>query len=261
MWKFGVFALLAVATAFAQSPPGRSEFEVASVKPTVDARAGAGRSSPGHLVMNHETLKNLITLAYKVSFYRIVGGPAWVNELRYDIAATAEHNETEREMFPMLQPLLEDRFRLAVHSETRELPVYFLEAAKGGLKLSPPDCVTPTPDSKTLPPAAPGQPRLYFCGTLGPVLGHKNLDGYGTTMRSFTNSLSGLTGREVIDRTGFTDKFDVHLEYGGVFDSPPDSGAPSLFTALQEQAGLKLESQKAPVEVLVIDHAEKPDPN
>jgi uncharacterized protein (TIGR03435 family) len=159
----------------------------------------------------------------------------------------------------MLQSLLADRFGLALHRESREMPVYFLTAAKGGLKLASAEgsCVKPDPN---MPPAGR---KLPFCGSVrsGPA----GMDAWKINIKTLASNLSGALGRSVIDKTIFQGTFDVHLEFArdqvGTHPPETDSGAPSLFTAVQEQLGLKLESGKAPVEVLVIDHVEKPSEN
>ncbi len=172
----------------------------------------------------------------------------------------------------MLQTLLEDRYALKVHRETKELPVYALVVAKGGLKVQPSDCVKPDSSGATSPPA-PGQPQPAFCGNTRVSRNGQNLvmTGTGITMAVLVRTLSNVTKRTVIDSSGYTQAFNATLEWA------PDEGASipgadgsggeaeptgaSVFTSLQEQLGLRLESTKGPVEVLVIDHVEKPTPN
>ena len=185
----------------------------------------------------------------------------------------------------MLQRLLEDRFQVKVHKESRDVPVYTLTVAKSGLKLqaSKPGSCTPM-DMNNLPrnTIKPGDPMPKYCGgggmrTNGAIW---TADWYGVTMAEFAGRmLENDVDRPIIDRTGLTGRFDVHLEFArdnarsgpvrlngadspGLPPSSPDRAAgPSIFTALQEQLGLKLSAEKGPVDVLVIDHVEKPSAN
>ena len=194
-----------------------------------------------------------------------------MNSDRYDVAAKAEDSATFEQMRPMLQSLVVERFKLVVDRETKELPVYDLVVAKGGLKLTqsrPGNCVTPVPGDPP-PPELGGKPPV-FCGAIR--MGRGLVDTSAIPMPRLAAVLAqfGNLGRQVIDKTGLTGNFDVHLEYApdeGLAGGPPgqapstDSSGPSIFTALQEQLGLKLESSKAPVEMLVIDHVERPSEN
>jgi uncharacterized protein (TIGR03435 family) len=166
----------------------------------------------------------------------------------------------------MLQTLLADRFKLAVHRETKEMLTYSLVQTKNGAKLSEGNdesCVA-------VPPApAPGQPSPVACGTF--FTGPSSLDARKMSMAQFANTLSIIMGRPVVDRTGLTGAWDIHLEFTpegtaglgqtrpGLNAEPPtaDDARPSIFEALQRQLGLKLESKKAPSEILAIDHVER----
>lgn len=202
------------------------------------------------------------------------GGPGWIETARYNIEAKAESPVSSTEGKEMLKNLLADRFRLAFHIETKELPVYALVLAKKDGKLGPGmvesqagACVARDP-SKPLGPPGPGQPP--FCGNV--LGGGSQLNGTAATPGDIIPLLSRIVGRKVIDKTGLAGKYDIKLNYTpdenqranmGPLGGPPpsDASGPSLFTALQEQLGLKLEPQKALVEVLVIDRAEKPSEN
>ncbi len=204
---------------------------------------------------------------------QVLGGPGWIDSDRYDIVAKAEGNPPREQLYgPMLRALLEDRFQLKVHRETKEAPVYLLTIAKGGAKLQRAKeggCVS-TDINHPLPQPAPGQPRLRACGS-----GVTGLDGtldlYGATMAGLSTQLGIRLDRDVIDKTGIVGMFDIHLEVSRADLLPravaggeagqadlSDSTGPSIFTALQQQLGLKLESGKGPVEFLVIDRIEKP---
>jgi uncharacterized protein (TIGR03435 family) len=176
-------------------------------------------------------------------------------------------------MMPMLQVLLEDRFQLRFHRETREMPIYALTVAKSG-RLPPADCVQYDEKNRPAPPA-PGQPPIRFCGNIrggrsGP---NSTLDAMGISMADFIRWLSNTTGRTIVDKTGFTGTFDAKMEYlpemaqgmpatgDGAAPAAVENVAPSLFTALQERLGLKLESERGPVEILVIDRVERPTEN
>jgi uncharacterized protein (TIGR03435 family) len=179
--------------------------------------------------------------------------------------------QAQAEMHLMLQALLEQRFQLRLHRETRDLPVYEMTVAKGGHKLRQGNCIAFAPDHPP-PPLASGQPVPNYCGSSR--IGRRGLDwtmdGTGIGVSDFAGTISMLIGgRPVIDKTGFTGAFDVHLQWtslpGESGDSDvattPDSSGPSIFTVLQEQLGLRLRSGTGPVEVLVVDHVEKPSVN
>jgi uncharacterized protein (TIGR03435 family) len=162
------------------------------------------------------------------------------------------------QMMLMLQNLLQDRFKLAIRRETRKLPVYVIVPAKNGLKLHSGECVT-------------GEPTATASVTCGRLRIHANgLDGQ-TSMPLFVNVVSDLTGRPVIDETGFAWPFDVHLRWtpdgsmaghqSGDALPLPDGAAPSFFTAMEEQLGMKVESRQGPVETITVEHAEKPTGN
>jgi uncharacterized protein (TIGR03435 family) len=232
-------------------------------------------------------LRLLIRTAYGVQSFQISGGPDWINTDGYDIEARVEGNPSKRQLLLMLQSLLEDRFKLKVHRETRELPVYALTVAKSGLKLQPPkeeSCITEDPNapepSEPPKPIAPGQPPKFPCGLAVVMLnrpGPRMLGGK-VSITDLAQSLTNLLGRTVIDNTRLTGRFDIHLEFAldealaGLLgpNAPPfrrqepgpgDLDSPSIFAAMQEQLGLKLEATKGPVEVLVIDHVERPTEN
>jgi bla regulator protein BlaR1 len=238
--------------AFAQEQPGPA-FEVASVKPAEPSdKPGFLQSAPGRLNLSGVTVRMLIQQAWAISGYRIYGGPSWLDSTRYNITAKAADgagNLTLDQMRPMLQTLLTDRFRLALHREKRELPLYRLIVSKNGPKLKE-SAVSGAPQSRM----ATGQITDEKAG-----------------MDTLASQLGQQLGRFVVNQTALKGDFDFHVEWtpdpgqnlGGESETPPPAGAdgPSIFTALQQQLGLKLESAKGPVEVLVIDHAEKPDAN
>jgi len=197
---------------------------------------------------------------------QIVGAPKWIETDQYDIDAKAEGAASVGQMAgPMLRTLLEDRFKLKMHVETRQLPVYFLTVAKSGSKLQPVQpgsCVPIDLSHMTATPPAPGQT---------PPCGRQMINRNGTDMAMDVSGLSvadfsaqalaGRLDRPVIDKTGLTALFDFHLQFAPDNGAAADSAAPSIFTAVQEQLGLKLSPDTGPVEVLVVDHIEKPSEN
>ncbi len=168
-----------------------------------------------------------------------------------------------------LQLLLQDRFKLAVHHETKELPVYELTAAKGGPKLKAPACTESDPKNPT---PAPGKTIRDTCGFSGFFKGR--FEASSATTGDFVKALSNLLGRTVVDKTGINGTFRIVLTFAlddstqrfpdapiGADSPAADDASPNIFTAIQEQLGLKLESSRGPVDVMVIDHVEKPSEN
>ena len=252
-------------------------FEVASVKANKSGDTNGNlRMLPGGRVnATNMPVRPIITFAYQLAQYQLVGGPGWLTADRYDLVAKMEGNPNAGPAFvpgsntpnPMqlaLRNLLEERFKLRVHRETREMDIYALVMAKPGgspgpgLKPTTQDCAAAAAAARQggPPPGAPGEP---FCGIQG---GPGRLKFGGLPAASLATAFSGPAGRMVVDRTGLTGSWDFELAYAvearGADAPPVDPNAPSLFTAVQEQLGLKLEPTKGPVEVLVIDSIEKP---
>jgi uncharacterized protein (TIGR03435 family) len=237
----------------------------------------------GRLVAKDVLLRYFIQSAWGVEPFQISGGPDWIDSTHYDIDAKAEGNPNNSQMRLMMQALLEDRFKLRLHHETKELPVYELTAANSGAKLHEPkqgSCISPDPGGPPSPPV-PGQP--IPCGRVLIMMSSSKvgMQGGKVSMTELGRALSNILGRTVVDKTGFTATFDVHLEFtpdeslGGVPWSSPgpaaanDSTRPvpspdfhgTIFGAIQEQLGLKLKSAKGPVDVLIVDSVEKPSVN
>jgi len=284
---------------FSQGPAGgRPQFDVASIKvhPPPLTRIVV-TAPPGRFMAEGFSLKMLAARAYSLPEVRVVGGPNWVESERYDIEAKAEGAIPAGQMPLMLQSLLEDRFHLKAHKESREMPVYELHVARSGSKLKPSEDQTPAappapPAGAAGPGPGPGQGPGPAAGARGgPPLspfgggppprgafggGRGNLQGTAVPLTTLVNALVNQLGRPVYDKTGLTGLFDLKLQWTpgseqvpGPFGPnpnappppPPDAEGPSIFTALQEQLGLRLESTKGPVDVLVIDSAEKPAEN
>ncbi len=263
----------------------RVRFEVASIKRSTNCDAqdsiyGALLSrSPGRLTLNCATVMGLILGAYgryangHTNFSLpppISGGPSWINSERYTINAKSAGQQNRAMMNgPMLQALLEDRFKLKLHEETRQVPVFALTATKSGarLKAFQEGTCSPVDYAQDPSPPAPGQPP--FCksriGSKGANVRTYHLP--GATVTTFSGLLSVILGRPVIDKTGIKGRFDFDWEFaidqstpGFVSDATPTdpTAGISIFTAVQEQLGLKLESTKGPGEFLVIDGVERP---
>jgi uncharacterized protein (TIGR03435 family) len=221
----------------------------------------------GRLVMENFSLRGLIQFAYGVRDFQLAGEPAWSGSVHYDVQAKAEGDFSVKQMEgPMLQALLADRFQLLVHRETRQLPVYELSVARGGVKMkttAPAECVPYDADAAPPAASAPNAPHPIYCGypKAGATGTNRTLDGAGVSIAGLIANLSRLAvDRAIIDKTGLDATYDVHLEWAAdpLADDP---GGASIFAALQEQLGLKLESAKGPVEVLVIDRVERASPN
>ena len=252
-------------------------FEVASVKANKSGDGNGNLRGLGsdRVVATNMPVRPIITFAYLVAQYQLVGGPDWLTSSRYDLVAKMEGNpsagfvpgsNTPNPMQLALRHLLEDRFKLRVHRETREMDIYALVLARPGgnpgpnLKPTTQDCAAIADAARRgeKPPApAPGVPLCGIQGSTG------RLRFGGLPASAFAQAFSGPAGRMVIDRTGLTGSWDFELTYaiegrGGADAPPADPNVPSFFTAIQEQLGLKLEPTKGPVEVLVIDSVEKP---
>ena len=325
MKKTGRIALLIAASAFtvipllSQTTPPKPSFEVVSIKPSppnLGIRGGGPRGD--RFTMSGASLRMLLQMAYGRSTnngpvggqLQIIAGPAWIDSDRYDIQAKADCSGgalSREQMQLMLQSMLEDRFQLKAHMETRELPIYNLVVAKDGAKIKPSADQAPTPASLAGPlqpcgpaPAIPAPPPLPPPGQRGGPFDPNTplprgamvmmMNPSGMTMRATSAPIGNLigllqqsVGRPIIDKTDLKGLFDFQLQFspeGLTLPGPPGGlgpgpGAgpigpagtpaaadpvPSLFTAIQD-LGLRLESSKAPVEVLVVDSAQKPTEN
>ena len=250
-------------------------FDVASIKPTSVPDFVLRRPpSPDRFVRQSITLSQLLVYAYDVSAFQVEGGDEWTRTSRFDVEAKAAERPNADQMRTMVKGLLAERFRLRLHTETRELPRYKLLKARADgrlgdrLRRSNFDCaaITSAPDYK--------QPSgLLAGGEVPPCIVMLKVNGAGTptiTMRGTSISrlarvLEDRAGRVIIDKTGLGGAYDVDFEWELPSRSGPPTTLPSeslsLFTVLEEQLGLKLESERGPVDVLVIDHVERPTPD
>jgi uncharacterized protein (TIGR03435 family) len=265
-----------------QRAAARPQFEVASLKPNNGCenspRSANLSPSPGRLEMPCVTLAGLLQSAFgtfgdgvsvDTEPLHMEGGPSWMRSEYYSLSAKADGPvRTEMLAGPMLQGLLEERFRLTTHREMREIPVYAMTVAKGGLKVQPLADGACIPLDLTHPPAPlkPLDPPPNFCGVMimrPTAKGETMMEVRGSTMTQFAQRLSGRVDRSIVNKTGIPGMFHFHLEFAPDPDNlvPPADGGPHLLVALQEQLGLKLSPEKGPVSFLVIDHVERPTPN
>jgi uncharacterized protein (TIGR03435 family) len=258
--KIAISFLLLTAPAFAQASPS---FEVVSVKPSSpDSRYTYYTFNHAGASVDNGTLSGMIELAYDVRGFQIVGGPGWIQTDHYQVTAklspedekALSSNEVERasQIRLRLQAVLAERFQLQIHRETREQPQYSLVVGKNGPKMKEGD---------------PSMPQAGISANCGVMKGTR------ARMRTLSVVLSRQLQHPVLDHTNLTGIYDFEMTFApesGCGSAQPDSGTPvaetplgrpSIFTAIQEQLGLKLESIRAPVEVIVIDRAQKPDSN
>jgi uncharacterized protein (TIGR03435 family) len=246
--------LFSLAPAFSQTPPARPEFEVASVKRNLSgSRPWLVPPVGGRFTATNVPLRLLIGNGWRL---KILGGPSWVDTEGYDVSAIAPQPDVTPDDFSlMMQNLLKERFGLRVHSETHQARVYVLLPGKTGLKLpnaKPEPCFHGLKSQDAVPQIG--------CAAMGVT--SESITNEKVSMEWFASVLAGVLGRPVLDRTGFTGSFEVHLEFAPVAPGgDTDNTKPSLFTALEEQLGLRLEPQKGSEKVLIIDHVERPSEN
>ena len=231
--------MLTLAAALSCTAQSRPSFEVASIRPS-NAPANEGNWSPpnaGKFNAHNLTLERLMMFAYGIDANQIVNKPPWLEADRFDVAAKPSGGIalSREELKPLLQSLLQERFGLVTHTETRLMPGYAIVIAKGGPRLQP-----------TKGDNFPGF-RVNVTDT--------ELNGLNWSMPYLATMLQHPAGRPVQDKTGLGGSYDLKLDFS--LDPSTDSALPSIFTALQETLGLKLEPAKIPVEVLVIDHANR----
>ena len=220
-------------------------FEVASIKPAApDALGSRSRFTPGgRFTAVNITLKEMIATMWRVPEFQISGGPAWLGLTRYDISAKPENNPKDDEILPMIQSLLTDRFQLRFHRETKELACFVMVAAKGGLKFHESEI-------------ADGEP------VVNPDKASMSVEVKGVPADRFVDMLSTLLHAPVINNTGLSGRYDAKVNISKYL--PDGSGKEGSFDpistillGLQEELGLKLESKKMPLDLLIVDRAEK----
>lgn len=303
-------ALAAGLCSLANAQSAADSFEVASIKSSVlpgrgairlGMRGGPGSADPGRVTYTLSTIGDLVADAYGVKRSQILGGPKWVDTERFDIVAKVPAGATKQRVRLMLQNLLAERFKLELHRENRELPIYALVVSAKGPNLR--DAASADPSAQPFSGGAglaamklgrDGCPEARDRSAAGPAR-LLVMTPHGECMISSSQTMEGLAvqlsdrfDRPVIDETGLTGRYDLRLRYdpasmpggrsglgmtkgagdgsgGGPAgvdpanrEGPDTEAAPSIFGALQEQLGLKLEAKKGPVPVLMIDHVEKP---
>lgn len=291
----GAAVLLCTSAALGQQPNPKLTFEVASIKsasPQTMARlqgsvdGGPGTPAPGRIRFTDMPLKSLIMRAYNVQSFQI-SGPSWMDSQRFDIIAKVPDGATREDARIMLQNLLADRFKLKLHKGSKEALIYELLVAKGGIKMKEAAHIATAPaEGAGGPPPGPARGKDGLLktphGQLGiqaTANGRMRMQGDAVTMARLTGILGMALGRPVIDKTGLTGIYDVALDFspegmgpgpkakgpppgeggGNPAEAPRDSddSGPTIFTALQEQLGLKLESRKRPLDLLVVDSVQR----
>lgn len=240
--------------------PSDLRFEVASFKAATGAGRGGGiRPAPGgqRYLANNCPIKVMIMVAYRVKADQIEGGPGWLDSEVYDMEAKAEKPSTSEELHVMLMNLLADRLQLKYHIEKKDMRMYALAVAAGGAKLTAHDA------------ANAGEPWIDQAQQ---KFLHMKLTATSSTMDYFAFRLASLMDRPVVDQTNLHGGYDFSLEYtrdlpaefpagAKINGEDPDTTGPTLFEALKRQLGLELKPQRGPVDVIVIDHVEKPSEN
>jgi len=234
------------------------EFDAVAIKPSAPgARGGGYNLSPGRLNAKNQSLKDLVRFAYDLQDYQLSGGVGWMDTEHYEVLATFPANTADRDRAQMMQKMLADRFALTIHRESKEVTGYSLVIGKNFPKLHAPN---------------PAQQPGMMLGRSS-ASGLRTLTATSAKMSGLASMLADLLGRPVEDRTGLDGTFDFTMEWtpdsmnqastgkGGQDAPAVDQNGPTLFTGLQESLGLKLETRKMPVEVMVIDRAERPSAN
>jgi uncharacterized protein (TIGR03435 family) len=288
--------VVAASTISAQTPPAATvaaepalSFEAASVKPNKSGEQEqfVRRQPGGRFDAKNMPLRALITFAYQIQGFQLVGAPGWTTTDRFDIVARAAGDPPPvmpgsgpDQLMLMMRTLLAERFKMVAHRETQELPIYALVLARRDEKLGPKlrpattDCAAQAAAARGggPPPAPTGPDAPVACGVR---MRPGRIQFGGFPLSQFANGISGQVQRVVLDRTGLTGNWDFELTYTPDQSQPPPGGGPppgvelpavdpngpSLFTAVQEQLGLKLEPARGPVDVLVIDRIEQPTPD
>jgi uncharacterized protein (TIGR03435 family) len=305
MRLLGTAGIFVIACGFAFGQAAKLEYEVASVKPSppmgngpmfMGGRGGPGTQDPGRVTLNNMTVKSLLMQAYDVKQYQVTG-PAWIDSERYDIAATVPEGASKEDARVMMQNLLAERFKITLHHETKEFPLYEMTVAKGGpkMKVSTGDYNAPPPALTAPPPPPPGggrgpipmgkdgMPELPKGGRgmfIAMMNGRGRLQGNVQKTSDLASMLSNQLGTPVVDKTGLTGIYDFTIDFTpeqgrGMFGGglppppppPPGAGAPAppegqsefppLTAAVQEQLGLKLDKTKGPLDMIVVDKGDK----
>ncbi|HLK66503.1 MAG TPA: TIGR03435 family protein [Bryobacteraceae bacterium] len=244
-------------------------FEVASVRRLESStgrftmNGGPGTSDPTRITYANVPLRRVLLEAYPVSNYQLTG-PDWLNTLRYDISAKVAEGTSKEQFQTMLQNLLITRFQMAIRRESREVSVYALLVGKNGLKLSisSPDG-KPVEDQLATVQSQEGKDGFPVISMKAPGIvietrnGTARMTAKDVTLAKLAEFLTGQVGRPVLDKTELPGIYSFNLYFTPEGASTSDSPEPAIYAALQQELGLRLEARKAPVEFLVVDHAEK----
>jgi uncharacterized protein (TIGR03435 family) len=258
-----MIAILWFSAAFAAQEPSTGNatvlaFDVVSIKSLAGigrARLPGARQSQGRFARAATTLRQLIQYAYDVQPLQVTGGPAWVSNSRFQVDARTERATTPEQMRAMVRQMLAERFALKVHSDVKERPIYRMVVARGDGKLGPaiyriddPECGGSNPQPCDL--------SAWSGGLMSSGMGLQQL-----AIALFNRSESTGVDRPVVDQTGLTGMFGFTLMFSSFDTAPRESNNPSIFAAIREQLGLKLEPARGPVELIVIDSVEQPPVN
>jgi uncharacterized protein (TIGR03435 family) len=285
----GALLLLAcTAAAIAQTPAAPDGFAVASIRPNRSGGVFTAETVPrvavqpgGRVTARNSSLRELLVVAYGLLDYQVVDGPGWIESDRFDVDARAERELSPDEARSMLRTLLADRFALKVHTESRSLPIYALVPARDDRTFGPQirraaeTCAKPVPPAG-LPPIPPPPPppagqQMTLLTVRWPrrcpsLMAPGFLSMRDMSMDELAARLPAFTGRTVVNQTGWTGQFDFELQFMPEFlpvgvNGSAVASAPSLFTAVREQLGLRLDSRRGPVDVLIVDSLERPTEN
>jgi len=256
--------LVFLAAVRAQSPA----FDVVSIKEDASesGESSIGFQAGGRFEAVNEPLARLIAFAYATGIdlprTQILGGPAWIDTDRFDVRALGDQNASPQDRIAKVRGILSERFHLMVHTEMRDLPLYNLVRLHPSgplgesLRPSDVDCAAAERDRIPLPSASPGQVPPCMKGFLGNQLTARGL----TIGELATSMIARIVDRPVVDHTGLAGPYEWTVRWAG--DAVPDQNLPTtIFTALEEQLGLKLEPARGPLTVVVIDHVERPSAN
>ena len=267
MNRFVVVVLCGLTVTVVAQRPAPS-FEVASIKPNRDPQLHRFSILPGgQLIVTGYRLTDIIRHAYDTNLERLIGVPDWASREAFDITARPARDTigSSRQTMEMLQTLLKERFRLQAHVERREMPVYAMRVARPGrlgpqLRPSDIDCGSFVPGRSEAPEQNAG-PQCVITSASTKVAGTNRFRLRGRSMPRLAADFQIFTRRPVIDETGLSGLFDAEIEFALAVDGSVPQDGITVFTATEEQLGLRLESTRGSVDVVVIDHVERPTPD
>ncbi|HKE85269.1 MAG TPA: TIGR03435 family protein [Vicinamibacterales bacterium] len=258
----------------AEAPQAPAQFDIVSIKKNTSLEAGGGmRSLPdGTSVMVNQPIRSLIMVAAPVPVREVEGLPDWAMQERYDITTKPPAGSTREQRSEMMRTMFEERMKLKAHVEQRERDIFALVVARSDGRLGPQlkpstlDC-SPRPPGTPPPPPPTSFSEADAQGRCGGLFGQGVIVSGGILLDSLVLSISGLAGRQVINRSGLQGFYALTLRFalprgpGAATGAAADDNLPDFFTALQEQLGLKLQPEKATIPIFVIDHIERPTEN